>query len=140
MEEKLGTQIIPLGEKAGELTEEMAKNLALPGIAVAVGNVDAHVCVPAVGIDGPGKMLAIMGTSTCHIMMGSVEKQVPGMCGVVEDGVMPGFFGYEAGNPASVTTLRGLWKIAARILCGRSEKKRKHPCLPYGKGTAVKAR
>ncbi len=99
VEEKLGTQIIPLGEKAGELTEEMAKKLGLkPGIAVAVGNVDAHVCVPAVGIDGPGKMLAIMGTSTCHIMMGSVEKQVPGMCGVVEDGVMPGFFGYEAGQ------------------------------------------
>ena len=40
VEEKLGTQIIPLGEKAGELTEEMAKKLGLkPGIAVAVGNV-----------------------------------------------------------------------------------------------------
>ncbi len=65
---------------------------------MAIGNVDAHVCVPAVGIDGPGKMLAIMGTSTCHIMMGTEEHQVPGMCGVVEDGVMPGYFGYEAGQ------------------------------------------
>ena len=59
---------------------------------------DAHVCVPAVGIDGPGKMLAIMGTSTCHILMGEEEKIVPGMCGVVEDGVLPGYFGYEAGQ------------------------------------------
>lgn len=99
VEEKLGLDITPLGNKAGELTEAMAKLTGLKaGISVAVGNVDAHVCVPAVGIDGPGKMLAIMGTSTCHIMMGTEEKQVPGMCGVVEDGVMPGYFGYEAGQ------------------------------------------
>ncbi|MCH4239525.1 MAG: ribulokinase [Oscillospiraceae bacterium] len=99
VEEKLGTVITPLGEKAGELTEKAAKLTGLrPGTAVAIGNVDAHVCVPAVGIDGPGKMLAIMGTSTCHIMMGTEEKQVPGMCGVVADGVMPGYYGYEAGQ------------------------------------------
>lgn len=97
--DKLGTVITPLGSRAGSLTEAAAKLTGLrPGIAVAVGNVDAHVCVPAVGIDGPAKMLAIMGTSTCHIMMGTEEKQVPGMCGVVEDGVMPGYFGYEAGQ------------------------------------------
>lgn len=99
VEEKLSTTIIPLGERAGTITPEAAKLTGLKvGTAVAVGNVDAHVCVPAVGIDGPAKMLAIMGTSTCHIMMGTTEKQVPGMCGVVEDGVMPGFFGYEAGQ------------------------------------------
>ena len=99
VQDKLGTVITPLGSRAGVLTEEAAALTGLrPGIAVAVGNVDAHVCVPAVGIDGPAKMLAIMGTSTCHIMMGTEEKQVPGMCGVVEDGVMPGYFGYEAGQ------------------------------------------
>ncbi|WOC31960.1 MULTISPECIES: ribulokinase [Caproicibacterium] len=99
VEEKLGTVISPLGEKAGVLTEEAAAFTGLrAGTAVAVGNVDAHVCVPAVGIDGPAKMLAIMGTSTCHIMMGETEKQVPGMCGVVADGVMPGYYGYEAGQ------------------------------------------
>lgn len=97
--EKLGTVITPLGEKAGEITAEAAKLTGLKaGTAVAVGNVDAHVCVPAVGIDGPGKMLAIMGTSTCHIIMGNSERQVPGICGVVADGVLPGFFGYEAGQ------------------------------------------
>ncbi len=99
VEEKLGTEILPLGTKAGEITEEAAKLTGLcVGTAVAVGNVDAHVCLPAVGIDGPNQMLAIMGTSTCHITMGTKEKQVPGMCGVVEDGVMPGYFGYEAGQ------------------------------------------
>lgn len=56
------------------------------------------VCVSAVKIDGPGKMLAIIGTSTCHMVMGEKEKEAPGMCGVVEDGVLPGFFGYEAGQ------------------------------------------
>lgn len=99
VDDKLSRDITPLGQCAGYLTEEMAEKLGLnTNVAVAVGNVDAHVCVPAVGIDAPGKMLAIMGTSTCHIMMGEEEKQVPGMCGVVEDGVMPGYFGYEAGQ------------------------------------------
>lgn len=99
VEDKLSTDITPLGRRAGGLMVEMAKRLGLnPGTAVAVGNVDAHVCVPSVGIDAPGKMLAIMGTSTCHMLMGTQERQVPGMCGVVEDGILPGFFGYEAGQ------------------------------------------
>lgn len=99
VEDKLGTVIAPLGSKAGEITNEAAALTGLrEGTAVAVGNVDAHVCVPAVGIDAPGKLLAIMGTSTCHMLMGETEKQVPGMCGVVADGILPGFYGYEAGQ------------------------------------------
>ncbi len=99
VEDKLNCPISPLGQKAGELTEAAAKWTGLkPGTAVAVGNVDAHVCVPAVKIDGAAKMLAIMGTSTCHMLLGTEEHTVPGMCGVVEDGILPGFFGYEAGQ------------------------------------------
>lgn len=99
VEEKLGCPITPLGQKAGEITEAASKLTGLKaGTAVAVGNVDAHVCVPAVKIDGPDKMLAIMGTSTCHMLLSEVEKEVPGMCGVVEDGILPGYFGYEAGQ------------------------------------------
>ncbi|HIT09434.1 MAG TPA: ribulokinase [Candidatus Merdivicinus faecavium] len=98
-DEKFSREITPLGSRAGFLTAKAAALTGLPeGIAVAVGNVDAHVCVPAAGIDGPGKVLAIMGTSTCHMLMGTEEVQVPGICGVVEDGIMPGFFGYEAGQ------------------------------------------
>ncbi|HEX2985648.1 MAG TPA: ribulokinase [Caproiciproducens sp.] len=99
VDEKFSRDIVPLGSRAGTLTAQAAKLTGLKeGTAVAVGIIDAHVCVPAVGIDGPGKLLAIMGTSTCHITMGEKEYQVPGMCGVVEDGVMPGYFGYEAGQ------------------------------------------
>ena len=99
VDEKLSRNIIPLGEKAGEITQAAAKLTGLAvGTAVAVGNVDAHVCVPAVKIDGPGKMLAIIGTSTCHMVLGDEEKEAPGMCGVVEDGILPGFYGYEAGQ------------------------------------------
>ena len=99
VEEKLNCPVSPLGVKAGEITEEAAKLIGLlPGTAVAVANVDAHVTVPACKIAGPGKMLAIMGTSTCHMMVGTEEKEVPGMCGVVEDGILPGYYGYEAGQ------------------------------------------
>ena len=97
--EKLSCPVTPLGQKAGGLTAAMAAKLGLlEGTAVSIGNVDAHVCVPAVGIASPGEMLAIIGTSTCHMLLGTEEKQVPGMCGVVEDGIMPGFAGYEAGQ------------------------------------------
>ncbi|HHY22620.1 MAG TPA: ribulokinase [Clostridiaceae bacterium] len=99
VDEKLSRDIYPQGAKAGELTEKMAKRIGLvPGTAVAVSNVDAHVAVPAVGIVEPGKMLMIMGTSTCHMVLDTEEKIVPGMCGVVEDGIIPGFMGYEAGQ------------------------------------------
>ena len=99
VEEKLSDDIYPLGGKAGELTEEMAaKTGLLPKTAVGIANVDAHVAVPAVGITEPGEMLMIMGTSTCHILLSDKEEMVPGICGVVEDGVMPGYYGYEAGQ------------------------------------------
>lgn len=99
VEEKLSRAIYPLGGKAGELQEGIASRIGLcPGTAVGIANVDAHVSLPAVGITEAGKMLMIIGTSTCDILLGTQEKIVPGMCGVVEDGVLPGFFGYEAGQ------------------------------------------
>ncbi len=99
VEEKLSNDIAPIGAKAGELTISFAERIGLlPGTAVAVGNVDAHVAVPAVGITEPGKLLMVMGTSTCHILLGEEEQVVPGMCGIVEDGVLPGLMGYEAGQ------------------------------------------
>jgi len=99
VEEKLWGPILPIGSRAGELTEAMARRIGLlPGTPVAVGNVDAHVSMPAVGITKPGKMLMIIGTSTCHVLLGTEERAVPGMCGVVEDGIIPGYMGYEAGQ------------------------------------------
>lgn len=99
IDDKLSRDIVPLGQKAGEMTEFASKLTGLNiGTAISVANVDAHVTVPAVKIYGPGKMLAIIGTSTCHVLLGEEEKEVPGMCGVVEDGIIPGYFGYEAGQ------------------------------------------
>jgi L-ribulokinase len=96
---KLDHRIGQLGERAGGLTAEAAAWTGLPeGIAVAVGNVDAHVTAPAAKAVEPGQMLAIMGTSTCHVMNGVSFAEVPGMCGVVDGGIMAGFYGYEAGQ------------------------------------------
>ena len=96
---KISENISPMGAKAGEINEFASKLTGLNvGTPVAVGNVDAHVALPAVGITGSGKMLMIMGTSTCHIVMADTEETVKGMCGVVEDGVIAGCYGYEAGQ------------------------------------------
>ncbi|WP_026701204.1 ribulokinase [Salibacterium aidingense] len=100
-ETKLRGEIYPQGTKAGELTSDMAEAMELPeGIAVAVGNVDAHVSVPAMGVTEEKKLVMSMGTSICHILLGKEEQTVEGMCGVVEDGVIPGYYGYEAGQSA----------------------------------------
>jgi L-ribulokinase len=99
VEAKMSTGIRELGQKAGGLTEAAARWTGLnPGTAVAIGNVDAHVAVPAATVVGPGRMVIIMGTSNCHMVMSETETIVPGICGYVEDGIMPGFFGYEAGQ------------------------------------------
>jgi L-ribulokinase len=100
-ETKLRGDVVALGTKAGALTEEMARLTGLPqGIAVAVGNVDAHAAVPAMGVVETGKLVMAMGTSICHMLLGTEEKEVEGMCGVVEDGIIPGLYGYEAGQSA----------------------------------------
>jgi L-ribulokinase len=97
--DKVEHPIGQLGQAAGRLTAEAAAWTGLPeGIAVAVGNVDAHVTAPAAGAIEPGQMVAIMGTSTCHVMNGDVVRAVPGMCGVVHGGIVEGMWGYEAGQ------------------------------------------
>jgi len=99
VEEKMTTDIIDIGQKAGGLSDEAAKWTGLlPGTAVAIANVDAHVAVPAATVVTPGTMVMIMGTSTCDMVLGTEEHIVPGMCGYVEDGIIPGYFGYEAGQ------------------------------------------
>ena len=99
VETKMMTDLAPLGGRAGNLTEEAARWTGLkPGIAVAVANVDAHVTVPAAQVTEPGRMVMIMGTSICHMVLGDSLHNVPGMCGVVYGGIIPGMYGYEAGQ------------------------------------------
>ena len=99
VEDKVAQPIGALGTRAGGLTAEAAAWTGLPeNIAVAVGNVDAHVTAPAAQAVDPGQMVAIMGTSTCHVMNAEVLREVPGMCGVVDGGILAGLYGYEAGQ------------------------------------------
>lgn len=99
VDEKLSRTIQPIGDRAGGLTAEAARWTGLKaGTAVAIANVDAHVSVPAATVTEPGRMVMIMGTSICHMVLGDTQRTVEGMCGVVEDGIIPGLFGFEAGQ------------------------------------------
>jgi len=101
VDEKMSGKIYPIGDRAGGLTPQAAKWTGLkPGTAIAIANVDAHVSVPAATVTEPGRMVMIMGTSICHMVLGTQERTVEGMCGFVEDGIIPGYFGFEAGQSA----------------------------------------
>ncbi|GAB4006742.1 hypothetical protein GCM10029992_58510 [Glycomyces albus] len=97
--EKLEHPLSALGDRAGGLTAEAAAWTGLnEGTTVAVGNVDAHVTAASAKAVGSGQIVAIMGTSTCHVVNGENLTEAPGMCGVVRDGIVPGLWGYEAGQ------------------------------------------
>jgi L-ribulokinase len=97
--EKIAGDFLPPGARAGELKTELARKWKLPdGVPIAVGNIDAHAAVPACGVTKPGKLVMIMGTSTCHLLIGKTGSEIEGICGVVQDGIVPGAWGYEAGQ------------------------------------------
>jgi L-ribulokinase len=101
VDDKLSRTIVPIGSSAGGLTQRAADWMGLrPGTTVAVANVDAHVSVPASAVTKPGTLVAIMGTSICHVVLADSAPPIAGMCGVVADGVIPGYFGFEAGQAA----------------------------------------
>jgi len=89
--------------QAGKLTEQWAQKLGLPaGIPVAVGAFDAHLGAVGSGI-APGKLVKIIGTSTCDMLVYESSRQlpdIPGICGLVDGSILPGFFGLEAGQSA----------------------------------------
>ncbi|MCL6443493.1 MAG: ribulokinase [Alicyclobacillus sp.] len=99
--EKLGTVFYPLGAIAGTLRGDLASKLGLsPDVSVAVGVIDAHAAVPAVGVVEPGSLVMVMGTSLCHLNVTETEIPIPGVTGIVKDGVLPGWYGYESGQAA----------------------------------------
>jgi L-ribulokinase len=101
VQDKMREDIYPAGVKAGGLLPEIAEKLGLkPGTAVATGGIDAHVAVPGATVADAGKMVMIMGTSVCHMVCGSEKHIVPGLCGVVKEGILPDYYGYEAGQTA----------------------------------------
>ncbi|HEX8714849.1 MAG TPA: ribulokinase, partial [Solirubrobacteraceae bacterium] len=99
--EKLGTAFAPLGTRAGTLRPQLAARYGLPeSVAVAVGNVDSFVSVAGAGVQSPGTFVMVVGTSICDLVIDPVEVRLPGVTGVVRDGILPGFYGYEAGQAA----------------------------------------
>ncbi|MCP4642516.1 MAG: ribulokinase [bacterium] len=99
--DKMSEDIYPAGVRAGELLPEIAEKIRLaPGTAVAVGGVDAHVAVPAAAVTDEHIMVMIMGTSVCHMVCGKDKKVIEGLCGVVKEGILPGYYGFEAGQTA----------------------------------------
>ncbi|MGA2322703.1 MAG: ribulokinase [Sedimentisphaerales bacterium] len=89
--------------EAGKLTQQWAKKLGLKaGIPVAVGAFDAHLGAVGSGI-APGKLVKIIGTSTCDMLVFEQGRQVadiPGICGIVDGSILPGHIGLEAGQSA----------------------------------------
>ncbi|MGV3771455.1 MAG: ribulokinase [Verrucomicrobiales bacterium] len=97
--EKIAGEFLPPGAKAGTLKPDLSKRWNLPAnLPVAVGNIDAHAAVPACGVTTPGKLVMIMGTSTCHLLVGDKKEEVEGICGVVAHGIVANSWGYEAGQ------------------------------------------
>jgi L-ribulokinase len=99
--EKLGTVFHPLGSAAGTLRPAIAAALGLgQDVVVAVGNVDSFVSVPGCGVVEPGVLVSVVGTSICDMVIDALEVRLPGITGVMRDGIVPGSYGYEAGQPA----------------------------------------
>lgn len=103
LRETLGDKTYAIDEKAGDLTQEWAKKLGLPaGIPVAMGAFDAHLGGVGSGIQA-GTLAKIIGTSTCDMAVSPTTQKlpdIPGICGIVDGSILPGFWGLEAGQSA----------------------------------------
>jgi L-ribulokinase len=121
VDERMSRTLLLPGARAGGLSERAAARLGLrPGTPVAAGNVDFHASLPATTVAEPGTLVMIMGTSNGHLLLGERLAHVEGMCGVVEDGIVPGFFGYEAGQSALGDIFAWFTREAARLRPGES--------------------
>ena len=100
---RYATIAVASDQPAGELTTEVADRVRLkPGIPVAVGAFDAHMGAVGAGC-GKGTLVKIMGTSTCDCMPAPLSEKlpdIPGLCGIVPESIMPGMYGLEAGQSA----------------------------------------
>ncbi len=98
----LGSETFTIDSPAGYLTHEWSRKLGIPaGIPVAMGAIDAHMGAVGAGIR-EGTLVKIIGTSTCDMVVSSGEDgiEVPGICGIVDGSILPGFWGFEAGQSA----------------------------------------
>jgi L-ribulokinase len=125
--EKTETSDVP----AGRLSPEWARILGLPiGIPIAVGAFDAHLGAVGSGVF-PGKFVKIVGTSTCDVCVWPSDKplaDIPGLCGIVDGSVLPGYFGLEAGQSA----VGDIFNWFVEIIQPGGPKKGSHEALTAG--------
>jgi L-ribulokinase len=101
LENKWLATIVAPGVRAGGITEAFARKSGLKaGTPVSAATIDAHSGVPGMGVSGEGPMSIIMGTSSCHMLLSKKLHLFEGYAGVVKDGIIPGFYGYESGQSA----------------------------------------
>jgi L-ribulokinase len=101
VQKKMPGRMVAPGNRAGELTTAMATRLGLrAGTPVSAAVIDAHAGVPGAGAADPGVLVSVMGTSSCHMLNATEERAVPGVAGIVKDGILPGYYGYETGQAA----------------------------------------
>lgn len=99
--EKMAARVLPLGARVGGLNAEASGWTGIPeGVAVATGNIDAHVHAVSVGAVGPGQLTGILGTSNCWVLPAAQFANVPGIFGAVDGGIVAGLWGYEGGQSA----------------------------------------
>ena len=99
--EKLPGVFVAPGRVAGALCPAMAERLGLDaGIPVSAAIIDAHAGVPGAGVGRAGTLVMVMGTSGCDMLLSEVDRPVAGVAGIVPDGILPGFVGYETGQAA----------------------------------------
>jgi len=100
---RLTPRVHTIDRAVGGLTPAWAKKTGLTaGIPVAVGAFDCHLGAVGSGVT-PGTLVKIIGTSTCDISVRENTAEladVPGVCGIVDGSVLPGYFGIEAGQSA----------------------------------------
>jgi L-ribulokinase len=103
LRKRLSESAWPVDHSAGGLTEAWSKKTGLrAGIPVAVGAFDAHLGAVGCGVE-PGTLVKIIGTSTCDIAVWPGTRKlpdIPGLCGIVNGSVLPGYYGLEAGQSA----------------------------------------
>lgn len=125
IDEKMKRDITPVATQAGELSEEAAKWMGLkPGIPVATGILGPHAAVPAATVAEPGKMVLILGSSFIHMVLSNREYRVPGMSGMVDDGIIPGLMGYEAGQAGGNNQIDWFLRTAIPAIYERTARQR----------------
>lgn len=127
--EKVEAPMVRLGAASGGLTEQWAEKTGLaPGTPVAAAVIDAHAALPACSTAKAGRLAMIMGTSMCHMLLADEEKPVEGMAGFCQDGILPGFWGYEGGQ-AAVGDIYG-WFFRSGLPAGLAEEAREKGLPP----------